>query len=159
MLRVCVGCGKTRSLRTWFLLFIFVLFSIILWISPQSKLGFALSLILFSYLGLVFVIDLEHRLILHPTSIFGAILGFGIGWFLHGIKSTLIGGFAGFLIMLTFYLFGMLFARIRANRMKLQGQEADDEEALGFGDVILAGVLGLLLGWPLIWFGLFLELY
>jgi leader peptidase (prepilin peptidase)/N-methyltransferase len=158
LLRVCVYCGKSRSLRTWLLLFIFILFSIILWISPQSKLGYGFSLILFSYLGLVFVIDLEFRLILHPTSMFGAILGFGIGWLLHGIKATLIGGMAGFLIMLTFYLVGLLFARIRANRMKKQGLEADEEEALGFGDVILASVLGLLLGWPLIWFGLFLGI-
>jgi len=110
------------------------------------------------YLGLVFVIDLEHRLILHPTSIFGALLGLGVGWLFHGIKTTLIGGMAGLIIMLTFYLFGMLFARIRANRMKKQGLEADDEEALGFGDVILACVLGLMLGWPLIWFGLLLGI-
>ena len=58
--------------------------------------------------------------------------------------------------MLSFYLFGMLFARIRARRMRSQGLEADDEDALGYGDVILAGILGFILGWPLIWFGLLL---
>ncbi len=40
--------------------------------------------------------------------------------------------------------------------MQAAGQDADNEEALGFGDVILAGVLGLILGWPFIWFGLLL---
>lgn len=34
------------------------------------------------------------------------------------------------------------------------GQEVDDEEALGAGDVILVTILGFMLGWPLIWFGL-----
>ena len=38
--------------------------------------------------------------------------------------------------------------------MLAAGQEADDEEALGAGDVILATILGVTLGWPLIWFGL-----
>ena len=31
------------------------------------------------------------------------------------------------------------------------GQEADDEEALGSGDVILVTILGFIVGWPLIW--------
>ncbi len=38
--------------------------------------------------------------------------------------------------------------------MAAQGQEVDDEEALGAGDVILLTILGLMLGWPFIWFGL-----
>lgn len=158
ILGVCKACRKPRSLRTWLILIVFILASIFLWMSPQTKLGYGLSLILLLYLGLVFVIDLEHRLILHPTSLFGVLLGLCVGWLFHGIKTTLIGGLAGLLVMLTIYLFGMLFARIRANRMKKQGLETDDEEALGFGDVILASVLGLMLGWPLIWFGLLLGI-
>jgi hypothetical protein len=31
------------------------------------------------------------------------------------------------------------------------GQEPDDEEALGSGDVILVTILGFIVGWPLIW--------
>lgn len=158
LLRVCRACRKPRTLRTWITLIVFVLTSTFIWITPQSKLGYGFSLLLLMYLGLVFIIDLEHRLILHPTSIFGVLLGIFVGWLFHGIKTTLLGGLAGLLIMLTFYLFGMLFARIRANRMKKQGLETDDEEALGFGDVILATVLGLILGWPLIWFGLLLGI-
>ena len=158
LFRACENCGKTRGLRTWLIFFVIVVVSMIVWFSPQSKLGYGLNLILLVYFGLVFVIDLEFRLILHPTSIFGAILGLGVGWFLHGIKDTLFGGLAGLVIMFTFYLFGMLFARIRTKRMKKQGLETDDEEALGFGDVILAGILGLMLGWPVIWFGLILGI-
>jgi prepilin signal peptidase PulO-like enzyme (type II secretory pathway) len=107
---------------------------------------------------MVFVIDFEHRLILHPTSIFGTLFGFGLGiWINNGIVPALIGGALGLAIMLVFYFLGFLFSRFRARQMQAAGQEADTEEALGFGDVILAGVLGLILG-PLIWFGLLLGI-
>ena len=36
-------------------------------------------------------------------------------------------------------------------RLLAMGQEADDEEALGSGDVILVTILGFIVGWPLIW--------
>jgi prepilin signal peptidase PulO-like enzyme (type II secretory pathway) len=121
---------------------------------PPSKLGYILGLILTIYFGLVFVIDLEHRLILHPTSLFGFILGLIVGIVKHGLVPTLVGGLSGLAIMLTLYFLGALFARYRAKRMLAAGQEPDDEEALGAGDVILVTILGLVLGWPLIWFGL-----
>ena len=159
----CPSCGKHRSLRTWIVQLLGLAASLWLWllppikfakVIPNSYFAFLAGLFLLTYFGVIFVIDLEHRLILHPVSIFGAVLGFGFGWLFHGLSPTLLGGLGGFGIMLVFYLFGTLFARIRARRMKAAGQETDDEEALGTGDVILAGVLGLMLGWPLIWFGL-----
>jgi len=150
----CPSCEKHRSLRAWLVQSLGLTTSLLLWFQPHPKLGYWLGLFLLVYFAIVFVIDLEHRLILHPVSIFGAVLGLGIGWLLHGLGSTLLGGLGGFGIMLIFYLFGMLFARVRTRKMRAAGQEADDEEALGAGDVILAGVLGLILGWPLIWFGL-----
>ena len=120
--------------------------------------GYALGMILLTYFAIVFVIDFEHRLILHPTSIFGAFFGLGLGIWINGLFSTLIGGLAGLIIMLVFYYLGVLFSRFRARRMQTAGQDSDNEEALGFGDVILAGVLGLTLGWPFIWFGLLLGI-
>src|SRR5688572_8360241 len=53
-------------------------------------------------------------------------------------------------------LFRSLVARYRARRMQAAGQADDEEEALGGGDVYLAGVLGLMLGWPFIWSALLL---
>ena len=64
---------------------------------------------------------------------------------------TLLGGLGGLLIMLAFYGLGVLFTRIRAKRLLAMGQEPDDEEALGSGDVILVTILGFIVGWPLIW--------
>lgn len=132
--------------------------SINTWMNPPSKIEYLLGIILLTYFGTVFVIDMEQRLILHPTSIFGVVLGLIVGTVSHGVKATLLGGLGGLLIMLGFYYFGVLFARIRTKRMLALGQETDDEEALGAGDVILAAILGLMLGWPLIWFGLLLGI-
>ena len=106
------------------------------------------------YFGIVFVIDVEHRLILHPTSIVGAGIGLAVGITRQGLTSTLIGGAVGFGMVYLFYLFGVLFTKMRARRLQAAGFEADDEDAFGAGDVILATILGFMLGWPLIWFGI-----
>ncbi len=120
--------------------------------------GYVLGMALLTYFAVVFVIDIEHRLILHPTSIVGALLGLFIGLWINGVVPTLLGGLAGFAIMLTLYYLGVLFSKFRARRLKAQGLETDDEEALGAGDVILSGILGFVLGWPFIWFGLLLGI-
>ena len=158
LMKKCPSCEARRSPRSWFILILGVISSLLLWFNPHTKLGYYFGFILLIYFTTVFVIDLEHRLIMHPVSIVGGLLGFGIGIALHGIAPTLQGGLGGFAIMMIFYLFGILFARIRARKMASSGQELDDEEALGAGDVILATVLGLILGWPLIWFGLLLGI-
>jgi leader peptidase (prepilin peptidase)/N-methyltransferase len=111
-------------------------------------------MIVLIYFGIIIVIDLEHRLILHPTSLVGAILGLIVGTFIYSSKysllislgRSLLGGVLGFGIMFLLYQFGTLIARWRARRMQAAGQAGDDEEALGGGDVYLAGILGLMLG-------------
>jgi len=153
-LKSCRQCGRGRGFRTPFLLLILAAFSIYEWTNPPARLGYAIAMLLIAYFAVVFIIDMEHRLILHPTSIAGSLLGLGAGWLNHGLVPTLWGGLGGFLIMLALYYLGVLFSRFRARRLRAAGQETDEEEALGAGDVILAGILGLILGWPLIWFGL-----
>ena len=56
--------------------------------------------------------------------------------------------------MLVFYMFGNLFIKFLSRR---RGEDID-EVALGFGDVNLAGVIGLLLGWPGVIAGVFLAI-
>jgi prepilin signal peptidase PulO-like enzyme (type II secretory pathway) len=153
LLRKCRN-GHPRSWRAWTVLFLGVASSFSTWQQPPRELGFILGLTLTIYFGVVLVIDLEHRLILHPTSIVGAGLGILTGFLSHGAGPSLIGGLSGLGIMFLLYFMGVLFSRYRARRMRSLGQEPDDEEALGAGDVILVTVLGFMLGWPLIWFGL-----
>ncbi len=146
--------GHARKARPWVVQLVTLAISIYIWNQPPVKLGYWLGLVLILYFAVIFVIDMEHRLILHPTSIFGSLLGLTVGLVSHGLKPTLWGGLGGLVIMLAFYYLGVLFSRVRAKRMRAMGQEADDEEALGAGDVILVTILGLMLGWPLIWFSL-----
>jgi len=105
------------------------------------------------YFGVVVLIDIEHRLIMHPVSMVGGIICFGIGFWQHGLLQTVLGGAAGLAIMLGVYFLGILFARWLARRRNME----TDEEGLGFGDVALSCVLGFLLGWPGIGAGLIIA--
>jgi prepilin signal peptidase PulO-like enzyme (type II secretory pathway) len=153
----CRTCGHRRGLRPWVVQIVMLAASLYTWLQPRPM-GYGPGLVLIAYFAVVFVIDLEHRLILHPTSLVGAVLGFVIGTLVNGLGTTIVGGLAGFVIMLALYYLGVLFSRLRARRLQSRGEAVDDEEALGAGDVILAGILGLTLGWPLIWFGLLLGI-
>ena len=157
LFRRCPFCGKARRARAWIVPLLLTIITAYIWISPPPKIGFALGAFLLLYFTTVFIIDLEHRLILHPTSLVGALLGLWVGVLRWGWGPTLTGGLGGFGIMLVFYLIGILFTRWRARRRVASGQADYDEDALGQGDVILSTILGLALGWPLIWFGLLLA--
>ncbi len=150
LLRACRSCGKRRSIRAWVVQALTVAALVWLWLNPPTRLGFWPAAVLTTFFGVVVVIDIEYRLILHPVSLVGAFLATAIGVWLHGWLPTLIGGAAGFGIMLALYLLGFLFAK---GIGRLRG-ETVEEDALGFGDVNLSGVLGLLLGWPGITVGL-----
>lgn len=164
LLRACRSCGETRALRTLLVQILTTAAFVYFWLVPSKALGIPLGMIVLIYFGIITVIDLEHRLILFPTSIVGAILGLIVGTSIHsradglwmGLGKSLLGGLFGFGVMLLLYQFGTLVARIRARKLQAAGQADDDEEALGGGDVYLAGVLGLMLGWPFIWNALLL---
>ena len=157
-LHACRACGRTRSLRTWLVQIFAVASFSYFWLFPPKALGIPLGMIVLTYFGIITVIDLEHRLILHPTSLAGAVLGLIVGTFIYSRKyallgslgMSLLGGLAGFGIMFLLYQLGTLVARFRARKMQAAGQADDEEEALGGGDVYLTGVLGLMLGWPAI---------
>jgi leader peptidase (prepilin peptidase)/N-methyltransferase len=92
-----------------------------------------------AWLLLVLVIDFEHRRVLNlmlPPAILVALLApllTLLGWGeLPGYGSALLGGGAGFLAFLAIFLIGR-------GRM------------MGAGDVKLAGVIGLMTGYPLVW--------
>jgi len=149
LLKVCSACDHPRGWRTWMTQLLGMMATIYIWLIPPQGLGFWLGFLLLIYLAVVFVIDVEHRLILHPVSYFGILLGLLVGIKLHGILPTLFGGALGFGIMYILYYLGILFARRISKR---RGEAVIEEgDALGFGDVNLAGVLGLILGGNLIW--------
>ncbi|MCC6498733.1 MAG: prepilin peptidase [Anaerolineales bacterium] len=162
-LRACRACGIVRSLRTWAVQIAMCASFAYFWLNPPRALGLPLSLIVLVYFAVITVIDLEQRLILFPTSVFGAALGLVVGagvylkiglTFLQAIGASLAGGLIGFGIMYLLYQFGTLVARYRARKLQAEGMADDEEEALGGGDVYLGGVLGLMLGYLYILNGL-----
>lgn len=163
-LRPCPSCGRGRGLRTWLVQLLTTAAFVYFWLYPSRALGIPLGMLVIVYFGMIMVIDLEHRLILHPTSLAGALLGLIVGTTIHsradglllGAGKSLLGGLFGFGLMFLLYQLGTLAARYRARRMQAAGRADDEEEALGGGDVYLAGVLGLMLGWPFIWDALLL---
>lgn len=153
--RQCSLCGYPHSRRTWIVNFFFIGASLWLWLHPPSKFNYILGLVLLVYFGVVTVIDLEYRLILHPVSLFGVVLGLVIGIYLHGVVATITGGIIGFSVMFFIYYLGRVFMRWLSRRRG----GIEDDEAMGFGDVNLSGVIGLMLGWPGIVAGLILTIF
>ena len=154
-LRTCKNCRKGRNLRAWLVQVLALSSFIYFWLFPSERLGFWLGALLLVYFGILTVIDLEHRLILHVTTLTGAVLGLFVGVFIYmkkyslliSLGYSLLGGVIGFGIMFVLYQIGAIVARRRARKMQAAGQAADDEdEGLGGGDVYLLGVLGLMLG-------------
>jgi prepilin signal peptidase PulO-like enzyme (type II secretory pathway) len=148
LLRRCPKCKKARSARTWILLVIMAAAGAFVWLVPPKAIGPVGGLIVMAYLLTVAVIDLETHLILRTLTIAGLVICTAAGILMRGWKATLIGAAAGFAIIFVIYLLGKLYSRIR-----FKGGGPGDE-AFASGDVTLALLLGLLVGWPLIWFNL-----
>lgn len=146
----CKACGKRYSTRYWFVIGFTILVAFLAGTHPEwVKMPFWISMLLYTYFAVTVVIDIENRLVLHMMSIAGAIGAVIFGVAYNGVSKTLIGGAAGFLIMLFLFLVGAVFGKWLA---KKNNREYDD--ALGFGDVNLGGITGLLVGWPAIMGGL-----
>jgi leader peptidase (prepilin peptidase) / N-methyltransferase len=153
LFKPCPACHKRKSLRS-IVVVVLMIAAAVLMSFFQPVIGFWLGMLVVAYFGLVIVIDMEHRLVMHPVSIAGAVVGLAFGTFRHGLWMTLLGAAIGFAIMLTIYYLGLAFVRFIS---KKKGS-IEAQEGIGFGDVILSGVLGLFLGFPGIFLGLILAI-
>lgn len=105
------------------------------------RLGFGLQLATFliyaSVLIVIFVIDLENQLVLDKVSYPAMLAAFIFSFFLPepGVRSALIGVAVGGGIYLLLFYTTLLILR---------------QEGVGFGDVKMAALMGLMLGFPLI---------
>lgn len=144
--QVCEYCATPVGYRAPIVEAAAILWTLALYSIDPSPLFFWPSFLLSMYFLLVIVIDYEHRLILFAVTIPAAIVlaVFGTLDPSRGPAKTLLGGLIGFLAVYGLYLLGGLFARLM-QRLKDQPME---EVAFGFGDVALAGVIGLAVGNP-----------
>jgi leader peptidase (prepilin peptidase) / N-methyltransferase len=107
---------------------------------------------------LITVIDIEHKLILFVVIIPAAILAILdalITGYPPGLVDALIGGVVGFAVFFILYNGGFLFTYVLG---KLRGQEIN-EIAFGYGDVMMATVSGLILGWQALIFAMFITVF
>jgi prepilin signal peptidase PulO-like enzyme (type II secretory pathway) len=144
--RECPYCGKLQEWRAPLIEISLAAGAALIYkANPDWTVFLPGIVILFIYL-LIIVIDIEHRLILHIVSGPSALVIFLLS-FLNPERDwqeTLIGGVAGFFSFLLLYFLGQLFAIVMG---RLRGTQID-EVAFGFGDVTLAGVIGLTVAWP-----------
>ena len=123
-----------------------LLFALLSWQYGLS-LQLAIALIYASLFLVIFVIDLEHGLVLDNVVYPGMALAFVFSFFWPwpelvwpdiGVLSALLGGAIGFGLILIPYLIS--------------------RGGMGGGDVKLAGLIGLVTGFPLVFFALFLGI-
>ncbi len=155
--RKCTFCKSSRSWRTWFVELLAMGSALWLWLSPPVHLGFVVGLALLLYFGLIVMIDIEHHLVLLWMCLVGGVIGLAVGAWTNGILETIIGGVVGFITMLVLFYAGKLLLKWLTRKQKDEGKRND--EALGFGDVILGGVVGLLLGYKVILTGLVIAIF
>jgi leader peptidase (prepilin peptidase)/N-methyltransferase len=154
LLRQCSFCHNYPGVRSWLVLITIPLLLEYIFLFSPSPLGFGVSSLLILFFAIVFIIDVEHREIYTVISLAGGIICLSCGWKLHGLSRTLWGGAAGYAIMFALYWMGIGFNRALE---KIRNMEID-EVALGYGDVTLSGVLGLVLGFPGIAYALLMAI-
>ena len=150
----CPHCGHQRPKRHIIVLVISVILCVLLRFFPFHSLTFWATIPLLAYFGVIVVIDLEHRLVLVETSLFGFMLMLIYGFSFHGILNALSGALGGLVIMLVLFLLGSAFGKI----VGILRHKAINEVPFGFGDVVFGTILGLLCGWPAIAAGLLLGI-
>jgi len=135
---ICPHCGERRTLRAPLLEFAIIL----TYVGMRYRLGddilsLSVGWVYAAYLLTVLVIDLEHRLVLNVMLVPAAVLAFLFS-FLPGTPeplNALLGGLVGFGSFLVLAILG-------------RGK-------MGAGDVKLAGVIGLMVGYPDVLLALF----
>jgi prepilin signal peptidase PulO-like enzyme (type II secretory pathway) len=155
--RRCQQCHNPLSMRHLFVEVATPAVFVFAWTRTGTSIITLFNILHSAILILIFVTDLEHRLILHVVSLPAIALGI-VGAFANPIfdrsARSLLGGALGLLAALTLYAAGMLFGWLigRARGSPLAGP------AFGFGDVTLTTYLGLMLGAPEIIFAILLAI-
>lgn len=150
----CHHCGAHRRWRS----LIVELFSVSmftgLWFWAQADVGrFYAATTVSTIFLLITIIDIEHRLILWRVVWISAIilLIIGVASPDRGWQKTLIGAGVGYGLVFGLFLLGQGYMWLVA---RWRGQPLD-EIAFGGGDVNLAGLIGLAVGWSGVLIALF----
>jgi leader peptidase (prepilin peptidase)/N-methyltransferase len=141
----CEHCGAPRSWRHMLVEAVTGLCLAGVWSWAGGRwAAFAPAALLVFVFTLIAVIDIEHRLILWRVVVPAALAVAVAQGLTRGWVPTLEGGLAGYGIVFGMFLFGQLFSMTVA---QMHGRPLD-EIAFGGGDVNLAALAGLAVGWP-----------
>jgi leader peptidase (prepilin peptidase)/N-methyltransferase len=148
----CLRCGAPRPFRDLSVEAALMVFLPAVWLLGKTGVG---DIFWAGYVVAVFllflIVDFEHRYVLGEVVGLAAlvlVLAAGLKGY-PALLRILEGGIAGFLIFLFLFLLGRLFSWIFH-----LGQGI---EPLGFGDVILAGLVGIATGWPAVLLAILLS--
>ena len=154
----CEHCGGPRRLRVVGVEVATGLSFAYLWSWAEGQaFRFLAAAIVLTLFLLITIIDLEHRLILwvviYPSAAIVALIGLLSPD--REPQKTLIGGAVGYGLVLGLFLLGEAFSRVIA---LARGQPLE-EVAFGWGDVNLAGVVGLAVGWSGVLFAVLIAVF
>lgn len=152
----CEYCGRKRGWRPAVVEFVSLLAGYWLWQRALTPLSIAIGGLVLALYLLIVVIDIEHRLIpfivvLPACAVIGLINSLDPA---RGLLKTLLGGVVGAGLFYLLYLLGGALAAWVGRRRK----QPIEEVAFGFGDVMLAGLIGLTVGWPGVIVALFIGI-
>ena len=142
----CAYCGSPRRIRLIIVELVAAAAAVILYLTEWGLMGFGASYFILLVFLLLTITDFEHRLIPHAISLPAIVIVMALASLnpTRGPEKTLLGGLAGFGLVFLLYLFGELYSRWQARRRG----EPLEEVAFGFGDVTLATLIGVAVGWP-----------
>jgi prepilin signal peptidase PulO-like enzyme (type II secretory pathway) len=142
----CAYCGRARGARAPVVEIVGACAGLATFAAFPEAGRFLGALAVFAVFLLIVVTDLEHRLILNVVVLPAGALFILIGSLdpTRGPVKTLLGGLAGFAGFFFLYLLGGVFGRAVS---RIRGEPLA-EVPFGFGDVNLAGLIGLAVGWP-----------
>jgi prepilin signal peptidase PulO-like enzyme (type II secretory pathway) len=135
---------RERKNRTYLVFAFCVLLTLIFYLFIPSILLATATYLFCIYLLWVSVVDFEHREVLISAMISGIVIWGIIGVYFQGIQSTLLGGLSAFGAQLFVYFLGLGYKHFFVRK----NNDEDNVDPLGFGDVVMSGILGMALGWP-----------
>jgi leader peptidase (prepilin peptidase)/N-methyltransferase len=142
----CAHCGAGRGWRAPLVEAGSAIGAVGLWRWAGGEVGVFYAAVIVSFIFLLItVIDIEHRLVLWRVVWVSASVLLLLGGLSpdRGWQKTLVGGLVGYGLVFVMFLFGQAYMWIVARR---RGQPLE-EIAFGGGDVNLAGLVGLAVGW------------
>lgn len=150
----CLRCGAPRPFRDLLVEAILWVGLPAVWLTGTNNVhALLVGGLILSMFTLFTVIDFEHRFVVIEAVALVSVLLLLDGWILgtESLVRMLEGGGAGFAIFLLLFFLGRFLAGI----FRL-GQGI---EPLGFGDVILAALVGFVTGWPAVLLAIFVSVF